>query len=161
MLYAARGGQLGHETSPVEPEGAVVDHTPRLAEDHGDGDDGDQGEQDVQQPPEDAVHPVVAVDGQQRGADGDHDRDQVGVPAEGPVQPLRQQHLVGHVEGQVGEQHGEQCDDHAAEAELGARLNHLRQPQGGSLRRVQGHERGADQNPGRAGHDRPAEGQSE
>ena len=59
------------------------------------------------------MHPVVAVDRQQGGADRDHDRDDVGVPAEGPVQALGEQHLIGDVEGHVGEHHREERDDDA------------------------------------------------
>ena len=48
-----------------------------------------------------------------------------------PCRPCASRHLVGHVEGHIGEQHGKQCDDHATEAELGARLDHLREPEAG------------------------------
>lgn len=62
----------------------------------------------------------------------------MGVPAERPVQPAGQQYLVGHVEGHVGEQHGEQRDDDAAVTELGPGLDHLRQPEHRALGGVEG-----------------------
>ena len=156
------GGELGHEPGPVEAVDVVGGHAARLAGDHADGDDGHQRQQDVQGPAEDPVHPVVAVDRQQRGPDRDHDGDQVGVPAEGPVQALREQHLVGDVESHVREHHREQRDDDAPVPELGSRLDHLRQPERRALGRVQGHEAGAHQDarPRRRRWSRPGTGRT-
>src|SRR6516162_8921004 len=49
--------------------------------------------------------------------------------SEGAVQPARHQDLVGDVEGHVGEQGRDERHDDAAVAELGAGLDHLRQPE--------------------------------
>ena len=80
-----------------------------------------------------------------------------GVPAERAVQAGAHQHLVGHVERHVGEQHGEQGDDHAAVAQLGPGLDHLRQPEHRALGGVEGHEQRAERDAEHAGQDRPAQ----
>ena len=56
------------------------------------------------------------------------------------MQHAGQQHLIGDIEGHVGEQHGEQRDHDAAVAELGPRLDHLRQAEDRALRGVERHE---------------------
>jgi hypothetical protein len=63
--------------------------------------------------------------------------------AERAVQARGQQHLVGHVERHVGEQHRGQGDDHAAVAELRAGLNHRGQAEDRALGGVEGHEEGS------------------
>ena len=85
-------------------------------------------QRDDEDRPEHAVHPVVAPDRDDRGQDRDRHRHHVCVPAERLLKALRQQHLIGHIERQIGEQHRNQRYEHAAVAELGAGLDHLRQP---------------------------------
>jgi len=98
----------------------------------------------------------------QRG--GEHrgdDRHGAGAPAERAMQPAGHQHLVGDVEGHVGKQHGEQRDHHAAVAELGPGLDHLRQPEYRALGGVEGHEQRAEPDAEYAGQNRPAQRQAE
>src|SRR5258708_39534725 len=51
--------------------------------------------------------------------------------------------------------------DPPREPNWGARLDHRRAPEGGSLGRVEGNEGGGQRHPRRAGDDRPPEGQAE
>ena len=132
-----------------------------VPDEDGDRDDRVARERDDQQEPEDPVHPVIAEDRQQRREHRGAGRHQVGVPAERAVQPGAHQHLVGDVEGHVGEQHGEQRDHHAAVAHLGPGLDHLRQAEHRALGGVEGHEQRAEPDAQRAGHDRPAQRQAQ
>ena len=97
------------------------------------------------------VQPVVAVDRDaDRGGRGD-ERHGGFVPAEDPIQASCHEHGIRDVEADEGEQRSEQHDDHAAIAELSARLDHLRHSELGALRGVEGNEQGAEQDAQRAG----------
>ena len=97
---------------------------------------------------------VVPIDGEGRRDDRGSHHDGQRVPAEDAVEAASQQDHVHDVEQHEGHERPEQGDDDAAVAKLAARLDHLRKPQVRSLRRVEGHEQGAERDTQRPGQDR-------
>ncbi|SLE96874.1 Uncharacterised protein [Mycobacteroides abscessus subsp. massiliense] len=103
------------------------------------------------------MQPVVSENGQHSSRGRHCHRDEVLVPAEGPVQSHSDQHLIGNIERHIREQRGEQRNEHTPIAELSTRLDHLRQPHMRPLGCMKRHEQRPDNDSGRARHDRPPE----
>ena len=93
----------------------------------------------------------MAVDRNHRRNQAKDDGDRGNAPAEQMVEALGDEHRIHHVESGEGEQGADQRQDHAAIAELRARLDHLRQAQVRPLAGVEGHEQRAEQDAERAG----------
>ena len=71
------------------------------------------------------------------------------------LEALHHQHHVDDVETGEHKQRRQQRQNHPAIAELGPRLDHLRQAQMRPLGAVKGHEQGAEHNTQRTGQDGP------
>ncbi|MCY1523751.1 hypothetical protein D9M68_586580 [compost metagenome] len=101
------------------------------------------------------MHQVVTVDRQQR-PDRDHDAGHGNrVQPEDALEAADDQRDVHHVEADEHEHGRHQRQHHAPIAELGAGLDHLRQPHFRPLGTVEGHEQGAEHDAQRTGQGGP------
>ena len=112
-------------------------------------------ERNVEQDSKDAMNPVVTVNRKERGEYRRENGDERCVPVKRSRESLREQHLVGHVESHIGEERRKRDDNDAGVAKLRSGLNHLRQAQLGTLRRVKRHEHRAHRDAEHGRKDRP------
>jgi hypothetical protein len=103
----------------------------------------------------------MSEDRDQRRDDSDHHGDDDRVPAEDGLQTGLDDHHVDDVEADEGEERADEWHQHAAVAELCARLDHLGQAEHRTLGGMKGHEQRAERDTGKAGHDRPPKGQAQ
>ncbi len=102
------------------------------------------------------MQPVVPPNGQHGREERHAHRGRESIDRPQGLHPLRQNDGRHDVIAHQAHESCEQRHDHAAIAELGARLNHLRQTQFRTLRRMKRLERGADHDAQRPGeHGRP------
>src|SRR5579871_4213271 len=91
------------------------------------------------------MHPVVAIEGQERRQDRDSDQDRVAIPSEQIVQSSHYEKCADDVETDEIYQSRRQWEDDSAIAKLRAALDHLRESHDGSLGGMKRHENRSDQ----------------
>ncbi|MNR02774.1 hypothetical protein D3C85_1186400 [compost metagenome] len=114
------------------------------AKHQGDGDERIERQGDQQRPFERLVHHVVAVNRQQCTDQHHRDGHNGRIESEDMLEATHDERNVHHVEADEHKHRRHQRKDHAAIAELGTRLDHLRKAHLRPLRSVESHKNGAE-----------------
>src|ERR1700693_5941645 len=94
---------------------------------------------------------IVTIDSDADGKRCGYQRDGNFIPTQNAVESVCDEHGVGNIEADEGEEGAYQHDDYATVAELSPRLNHLRQSEFRALRSMEGDENRTEKNPDRTG----------